>query len=79
MTPWTVALQAPLPMEFSRQEHWSGLPFPSPQRSVLRGKAPGSVGHEARYMAKWLPVGLGFILDIPVFTSVSIQVLVSSI
>ena len=30
MTPWTVALQAPLSMEFSRQEYWSGLPFPSP-------------------------------------------------
>ena len=28
-TPWTVAHQAPLSMEFSRQEHWSGLPFPS--------------------------------------------------
>ena len=28
--PWTVALQAPLSMEFSRQEYWSGLPFPPP-------------------------------------------------
>ena len=28
--PWTVACQAPLSMGFSRQEHWSGLPFPSP-------------------------------------------------
>ena len=28
--PWTVAYQAPLSMEFSRQEYWSGLPFPSP-------------------------------------------------
>ena len=28
--PWTVACQAPLSLEFSRQEHWSGLPFPSP-------------------------------------------------
>ena len=28
--PWTVACQAPLLMEFSRQEYWSGLPFPSP-------------------------------------------------
>ena len=28
MTPWAVALQAPLFMEFSRQEYWSGLPFP---------------------------------------------------
>ena len=29
-TPWTVAYQAPLSMEFSRQEYWSGLPYPSP-------------------------------------------------
>ena len=29
-TPWTVAHQAPLSMGFSRQEYWSGLPFPSP-------------------------------------------------
>ena len=29
-TPWTVAHQTPLSMGFSRQEHWSGLPFPSP-------------------------------------------------
>jgi len=30
-TPWTVAYQAPLSMGFSRQEYWSGLPFPSPR------------------------------------------------
>ena len=29
LTPWTVALQAPLSMEFSRQEYWSGLPLSS--------------------------------------------------
>ena len=29
-TPWTVALQAPLSMQFSRQEYWSGLPSPPP-------------------------------------------------
>ena len=29
-TPWIVAWQAPLSMEFSRQEHWGGLPCPSP-------------------------------------------------
>ena len=29
-TPWTVAYQAPLSMGFSRQEHWSGVPLPSP-------------------------------------------------
>ena len=29
-TPWTIAHQAPLSMEFSRQEYWSGVPFPPP-------------------------------------------------
>ena len=28
-TPWTAAYQAPLPMDFSRQEYWSGVPLPS--------------------------------------------------
>ena len=31
VTPWTVAHQTPLYMEFSRQEYWSEQPFPSPQ------------------------------------------------
>ena len=31
VTPWTVAYQAPLFMGFSRQQYWSGLPFPSPK------------------------------------------------
>ena len=31
MIPWTVACQAPLSMGFSRQEYWSGIPFPSPE------------------------------------------------
>ena len=30
MTLWTIAHQAPLSMEFSRQEYWSGLPFSLP-------------------------------------------------
>ena len=30
VTPWTAACRAPLSMDFSRQEYWSGLPFPSP-------------------------------------------------
>ena len=32
-TPWTTAHKAPLPMEFSRQEYWSGLPFSSSRGS----------------------------------------------
>ena len=31
VTPWIVAYQGPLSMGFSRQEYWSGLPFPSPR------------------------------------------------
>ena len=31
VTPWTVTCQAPLSIEFSRQEYWSGLPFPPPR------------------------------------------------
>ena len=30
VTPWTIVCQGPLSMEFSRQEYWSGLPFPTP-------------------------------------------------
>ena len=33
VTPWTVADQGLLPMGFSRQEYWSGLPFPPPRES----------------------------------------------
>ena len=41
-TPWTVACQAPLSMGFSRQEYWSGLPFPSPGNLPNPGIEPGS-------------------------------------
>ena len=41
-TPWTVAYQAPLSMEFSRQEYWSGLPFPYPGDLPDPGIEPGS-------------------------------------
>ena len=39
-TPWTVARQAPLSMGFSRQEYWSGLPFPSPGDLLDPGTEP---------------------------------------
>ena len=41
VTPWTVAYQAPLSMGFSRQEYWSGLPFPSPGDLPDPGIEPG--------------------------------------
>ena len=45
--PWTVAYQAPLSMGFSRQEYWSGLPFPSPGDLPYPGIKPGSPALEA--------------------------------
>ena len=41
-TPWTVAYKVPPSMEFSRQEYWSGLPFPSPGNLPDSGIEPGS-------------------------------------
>ena len=41
-TPWTVACQAPLSMGFPGQEHWSGLPFPSPGDLPYPGVEPMS-------------------------------------
>ena len=40
--PWTVACQAPLSMEFSRQKYWSGLPFPTPKDLPEPGIEPAS-------------------------------------
>ena len=37
VTPWTVARQAPLSMGLSRQEYWSGLPFPNPGILLTQG------------------------------------------
>ena len=45
--PWTVACQASLSMEFSRQEDWSGLPFPSPRDLPNRGIEPESPAFQA--------------------------------
>ena len=42
-TPWTATYQAPLSLGFSRQEHWSGLPFPSPMHENEKWKWSHSV------------------------------------
>ena len=46
-TPWALALQAPLSVGFSRQEYWSGLPFPSPGDLPNPGIEPGSLALQA--------------------------------
>ena len=48
-SPWTVARQAPLSMGFSRQEYWSGLPFPSPGELPHPGLEPGSPALAGRF------------------------------
>ena len=42
-TPWTVIRQAPLSMGFSKQEYWSGSPFPSPRDLPNPGIKPMSL------------------------------------
>ena len=54
-TPWTAARQAPLSMEFSRQEFWSGLPFPSPGDLPDPGIEPGSPTLQADSVPTELP------------------------
>ena len=53
-TPWTIALQAPLSMGFSRQEYWDGLPFPSPGELLY----PGSELRSPALQADSLPTDL---------------------
>ena len=45
-----VAYQPPLSMGFSKQEYWSGLPFPSPEDSSDPGIKPGSPALKADYL-----------------------------
>ena len=50
VVPWTAAHQAPLSKEFSRQEYWSGLPFPSPEdlpHLVIKPVSPASPALQA--------------------------------
>ena len=53
-TPWTVAYQAPLSMEFSRQEYWSGLPFPSPKYLVACFIQEGKDVYQLYFKKKFL-------------------------
>ena len=49
-TLWTIALQAPLSMGFSRQEYWSGLPCPPPGDLSNLGTEPGSPALQADFL-----------------------------
>ena len=49
VTPWTVAHQTPLSVGFSRQEYWSGLPFPPPGDLPNPGITPKSPALAGRF------------------------------
>ena len=52
-TPWTVTYNIPPSMEFSRQEYWSELPFPSPGNLPDPGIEPGSPVLQADTFTLW--------------------------
>ena len=66
--PWTVAHQAPLSMGFSRQEYWSGLPFPSPGDLPNPGIKPRSPTLQADALTS-APLGKPLNIRIQVLTS----------
>ena len=51
MTAWTVDQQAPRSMTFSRQEHWSGLPFPTLQG--IRCQINGGISRQQVVIQTW--------------------------
>ena len=55
VTPWTVAHQALLSMEFSRQEYWNRLPFPAPGDFLTQGLNPCLL-HLLHWQANSLPL-----------------------
>ena len=68
----TVVRQAPLSMGFSRQEYWSGLPFPSPGDLPNPGIEPGSSASQADALpseppGKWSRPQIGEILVLEEF------------
>ena len=68
VTPWTVAYQAPPSMGFSRQEYWSGLPFPSPGDLPDPGIEPRSPTFQADALTSE-PPGKPICMYICIYTS----------
>ena len=70
-TPRPVACQAPLSMRFSRQEYWSGLPFPSPGHLPNPGIQPGPLALQADSLPSEPPGKPIYLLFIPQFLFLS--------
>ena len=66
-TPWTVASQAPLSMEFSRQEYWSSLPYPAPgdlPDPRIEPRSPESPSASAGRFFTTVPPGKSHVLTV---------------
>ena len=72
-TPWTVAYQAPPSLGFSRQEYWSGLPFPSPGDLPNPGIEPGSPVLQADALPSEPPGKSKYKINIHEFTLISLN------
>ena len=73
VTPWTVLHQAPLSMEFPRQEYWSGLPFPTPGDPPNPGIKPPSLALTGKFFTT-VPPGktiLYYILYVTIYIYIS--------
>ena len=77
VTPWTVAYQASQSMEFSREEYWSGLPFPSPGDLPDPEIKPGSPTLQADALTSAPPgkpiLSIGLIQISPIVTKHLLQ------
>ena len=66
VTPWIVTYQSPQSMGFSRQEYWSGLPFPSPGDLPDPGIKPWSLAFQADALTSEPPGNSKWIKDLNV-------------
>ena len=79
MTPWTVALQAPLSMGFSRQEYWNELPWPPPEDLHNTGikpvslMSPALIGGFLTTSATWEAWEIHWYIPIKIIVSLAIQ------
>ena len=62
---WTAARQAPLSVEFSRKEYWSGLPCPSPGDLLNPGIKPRSPAFKVESLPFEIPEKVNFIYLVP--------------
>ena len=72
---WAVTCQAPLPMGFSKQGYWSGLPFPAPGDLSDPGIKPASPALAGRFFTT-MPPGKTRILSLPIHSKITVDCII---